>query len=514
MGTLKKWTGLCIFLLGMFVFFKMFKIQEISNLPMGSFHCWRQADCISMTNEFYAGKATFYHPTTHYVKKDGTRFASGEFPIINKTVASIYKITGPSLKVYRYTIYFFYLIGFIFLFFIFFELSKQPIGSALLSLLIASSSILVFYSINFLPDVPALSLGIISLYAWILARKKKNLGLYALSILILLVACLIKLTMLILLGTFALVILVEMIIHARRPYSFPVLGFILMGLLMIVGWYYHSYQLDHTHAPFIFLTETRSYWKTYFLEKPVIWNDIRFKWLPQVFITPVWYFVLGAGIMAAAFGKKVRIEHKLMTASGLVAAIFFFFMMFRQFMHHDYLWIDLLIVLILFAAITIESIGNSVRKYPKCLFAGFIFVLICLQTNETKKILNERYFSLDNNIFYNQNLIGFKQELRNHGIEKTDLVLSIPDASPNITLTVMDQYGFTLYREDKKTEEAVFEKIDLGARYLIVSNPAEFSEAYLQPFVTETFFHYKDIWVYNLQDKKNLLNRTSSSYLY
>jgi len=137
-----------------------------------------------------------------------------------------------------------------------------------------------------------------------------------------------------------------------------------------------------------------------------------------------------------------------------------------------------------------------------------------LQTNETKKILNERYFSLDNNIFYNQNLIGFKQELRNHGIEKTDLVLSIPDASPNITLTVMDQYGFTLYREDKKTEEAVFEKIDLGARYLIVSNPAEFSEAYLQPFVTETFFHYKDIWVYNLQDKKNLLNRTSSSYLY
>lgn len=498
MESIKKWIGLGILLLGQFIFLNMFQIPKIANLPMGSIHCWRQADCISMTNEFYNGKATLYTPTTHYTKKDGTRIASGEFPIINKTVAIIYKITKPTLKNYRYTIYLFYLTGIIFLFLIFFELSKQPVNSALLSLLIGCSSILVYYSINFLPDVPALSLGIISLYVWLLSRRSKRLMLYAFSIFILAIACLIKLTMLILLGTFALVILVEIVMHGKQNNSFAVLGIITMSLIMIIGWYYHSYQLDHVHAPFVFLTETRPYWKTYFLEKPIIWNDVRFKWLPQVFITPVWYFILGSGITVTILDKRVRIEHKLMVVSSLAAAIFFFIMMFRQFMHHDYLWIDLLVVPILFAAITIESIAKSVNKYAKYIFGGFIFALICLQVYETKKILNDRYFELDNNLFYNQHLIGLKDQLRKHGIEKTDLILSVPDESPNITLTVMDQYGFTLYKEGKNTEEIIRKKIDEGAKYLIVSDPTELSEEYLKPFVKDTLFHYKDIWVYPL----------------
>jgi hypothetical protein len=188
-----------------------------------------------------------------------------------------------------------------------------------------------------------------------------------------------------------------------------------------------------------------------------------------------------------------------MTVSAFIASALFFFLMFRQFMNHDYLWIDLLIILILFAAISIEAMGHSSRKYQKCLFGGFVFFLLCSQANQTKNILNERYFQTDNNIFYNQDLLEMKTQLRNHGIEKTDLVLSIPDPSPNITLTAMDQYGFTLYREDKKTEKFIQQKIDEGAKYLIVSNTMELEEQYLKPFMQDTFFRYKDIRVYKLQ---------------
>lgn len=497
-GIIKKWWGVGLLLCGLLVLFNLFHIQRISELPMGSYHCWRQADCISMTNEFYNGKATLFTPTTHYTKKDGTRIASGEFPVINQIVATIYHITGPSLKIYRYTIFLFYLIGLIFLYLIFWEVSKLTINSVLLSLLIGSGSILIFYSINFLPDVPAFSLGIISLYVWLKARRNSKMGLYITSILLVTLACLIKLTMLILLGSFIMVILAEMILHARRNFHLPVLGLITLAFMIIFGWYYHSYWLDHVHPPFIFLTETRTYWDTYFLEKPVVWKEVRFKWLPQVFITSVWYFILGAGIMAAIFGKKVRIEHKLMTFSGLAGATIFFFMMFRQFMHHDYLWICMLMVLVFFSLIAIESIGNSKRKYPKYILSGALFLLLCFQTGETQKIVEERYFKTDGNIFYNQDLVEMKKQLRSHGIEKTDLVLSVPDPSPNITLTAMDQYGFTLYREDRKTEESVKSKINLGAKYLIVTNQEVFSQSYILPFVNDTVFHYKDIWVYRL----------------
>lgn len=499
MNAIKKWIGFGILIFGLFTFFKLFQIEKISGFPIGSYHCWRQADCVSTTNEFYHGKASLFTPTTHYIKKDGTRIAAGEFPIINSLVSSIYHLTGPSLQTYRYTIFIFYLIGLLFLYLIFFEVSKQSINAALLSLLIGSSSILIFYSINFLPDVPALSLGIVSLYIWLIARRKIKMSLYILAIFLITIACLIKLTMLILLGTFVLVILIEMMLHARRRFHLPVLGSILAGLFIILGWYYHAFQLDHSHPPFIFLTETRSYWKTYFLEKPVIWNDVRFKWLPQVFITLVWYFILGAGLTAALINKKGRIEYKLMTGSALIAAVFFFFMMFRQFMHHDYLWICLIIIPVLFSMIIIEAIGKSNRVYSNFLFGLFVMILLVFQVQETKKILKERYFAFDNNIIYNTNLLEMHNELRKHGIEKTDPVISIPDPSPNITLTIMDQYGYTLYRENKKTEEVIQKKIDQGAKYLIVTNPAEFSESYLRPFVQDSLFHYKDIWVYQLQ---------------
>jgi hypothetical protein len=72
-----------------------------------------------------------------------------------------------------------------------------------------------------------------------------------------------KLTMGILLVSIGIVRILDIIMHGRRGYDFKALGAIAIAISIIIIWYYHSYQLDHQHPPFVFLTETRSYWQTY-----------------------------------------------------------------------------------------------------------------------------------------------------------------------------------------------------------------------------------------------------------
>lgn len=493
---IKKYIGFIILLLGFCVFYIAFDLHKISNLPIGSYHCWRQADCVSMTNEFYTNQASILKPTTHFTKEDGTRIAAGEFPIINVLVATIYKLTGNSLKAYRYTIYLFYLIGFIFLYFIFYDVSKSYLASALFSLLLSLSSVLMYYAINVLPDVPALSIGIASLYFWLLARKKEKISYFILPVFLITIASLIKLTMLILLISYLIVISYEFVFKRKRTKELWIIVLLLLSMIPIVSWYYYAYQLDHTHPPFIFLTETRSYWNTYYIEKPLIWNQVVHIWLPQVYSSFFLYSLIGIGFIFLFF-KKVRLEYKFMFISVSVGSICFFMIMYRQFLHHDYLWVCLLIVVIICSVVIMYSFGMVERKEIKISFNLFLVLCMLIQFYETKNIMYERYFKFDNSLNYHNNLIGLNEKLRLNGIRKTDLVLSIPDISPNISLTIMDQYGFTLYRE-QKTKQAIDAKIKSGAKYLIVTDANELNELYLKPFIHDTLFTYNEIWVYKL----------------
>ena len=62
--------------------------------------------------------------------------------------------------------------------------------------------------------------------------------------------------------------------------------------------------------------------------------------------------------------------------------------------------------------------------------------------------------------------------LRSMGIEREDLVLSVTDPSPNISLSLMDQKGFTdLYDDAFRGEERIDFYVGKGASYLVCNNP-------------------------------------------
>src|SRR6188768_4374760 len=88
-------------LLGMVIllFFLNFYSKTLFFRP-SSTHQWRQTDCLSITKNYYEEGMHFFEPKIHYQgPKDG--HAVSELPILNYTVAALWKVFGEHEFIYR-----------------------------------------------------------------------------------------------------------------------------------------------------------------------------------------------------------------------------------------------------------------------------------------------------------------------------------------------------------------------------------------------------------------------------
>ena len=93
--------------------------------------------------------------------------------------------------------------------------------------------------------------------------------------------------------------------------------------------------------------------------------------------------------------------------------------------------------------------------------------------------------------------------LRSLGIKRTDLVVSVPDQSPNITLSLMDQKGFTsIYSSDENLHDYLPKFIKRGAKYLIVKDPEILKNKRLLKYTKEKIGSFKNIQIYKLPSSK------------
>jgi len=496
---IKNTIGWCILTIGVFIIVWVFQFSKIKELPFGSYHAWRQADCISVTQQLHEKNATIFYPKTHYLKNDGTGIAAGEFPLVNALVAFVNQFTKNNLVAYRIIIAIFYVIAIVFMYLLFLKVSGDGITSSITALLISSGSVLAYYSINFLPDVPAFALTVVGMYCVIETKLLTNPISFTIGILFFTLAGLIKISTTIIPATFFVIIILEKLMAGKDHYfKYKVSSIIISGIIVAL-WYRHAYVLDHSHAPFVFLTETRSYWQTYFAEKPIIWKEIRETWLPQVFLPIVWVWI----IVGALISIVKAVKTKLAWVGGVVVSIVlcgvFILLMFRQFMLHDYLWIGLLPVVVLMNIFIVYVIGQLKNKIARLTARISIIFLLILQVFNTQLILQNRYFGLDANLAYNQHLLSITPLLRENGIKKEDKVISIPDASPNISLVAMDQQGWTNYRETGVSEEFIEEKINSGAQYLIFSNTSDLKAESLEKYLKYFMFRHYEIFVFDLR---------------
>jgi hypothetical protein len=218
--------------------------------------------------------------------------------------------------------------------------------------------------------------------------------------------------------------------------------------------------------------------------------------------------------------NKFLLFYSLFIFIGTLGYLVLFYQVFTV---HDYYLTNLLITIPLVLILFLDLVK---RKYPrifKSTYAKIFFslgvlylILLSAQINRQKYFTSNEDFIVKHGILkhneskdwyhhtYSKTYKALEEitpYLRELGIKRTDKVISIPDESPNKTLYLMDQKGFTdfVFNELEVTEK-MERFIHLGAKYIIINDTSIFSKrAYLKKYTSDQIGEYKNVHIYKLK---------------
>ena len=108
---------------------------------------------------------------------------------------------------------------------------------------------------------------------------------------------------------------------------------------------------------------------------------------------------------------------------------------------------------------------------------------------------------------------AWESSLRSLGVERTDLVISVPDPSPNITLAMMDQRGFTdLYDDAYAGDERIAFYVSKGARFLTCNDENWYESHKASPWLTHEMTKLGNFRVFDLLNSDATLRSRESEH--
>lgn len=521
--------GLC--LLGMAL---LYNYHKIGRMKPTSIHQWRQADCWSFAVNYYNGDGGLLTPELHYIGKSETGKASGEFPIIYYTVGQIWKLTGPKAWIFRGINVLIVFAGLFALFKLAEKILRNTWWALMLSLLLFTSPILVFYTNNFIADAPALGFSLIGAWFFFGFFEKRSLKNLWIACLFFALGALLKVTAAMLFIAVLCIFFVELFGLVRfknteKLFNKPLQQGLplLTAVLVSFAWYAYSAHYNNMYNGEYFLL---GIWPVWRMDYPLINEVARIlneNLVYQFFSIPVLLATISMLGLMLVFRKKANrilfFLSVLLTAGGIAYMVLWF----RVFDVHDYYLLNLLIIVIALMLTFFTFIRNHhpALLYNKglmlmfALFLAYNIYFAAVKTNikYERRIEYWEYSFLNrtNELEYWRWLHWYSETylrayetvtpyLRSLGIERTDRVISINDHSPNISLALMDQKGVTDFGNSITDSLRIFHEIERGAQYLIVNNPEYYQKDFMQPFLPYKMGSHMNIDVFDLRSFKTM----------
>lgn len=499
-GSTGKFLKNNLLLLGVIIvlFFLNFYSKTIFLRP-AIIHQWRQADCLSITKNYYEEGMHFFQPKIHFQgPKDGK--AVSECPILNYTVAALWKVFGEHEFIYRLLEYLIFITAVFVLFNTLLRFYRSTVLSLFVVSILLTSPLLAYYSLNFLADVPALSFGIICFCLFFNFYQTKRPYLFYLALLTGTLAVLMKasaLTGLSVLLFFTIVDLLRLngfmgtqrLFEKRWLPSLVMLG----SLLVIFLWYRFALHYNDNNTNNIFLLTVLPIWEMD--EQQLIYNlKMLFNNLFPLFLNkPMFFlFMLLVVFVSSKFNELASFYRYAFLFSGLFF-VFYLLFFFQVFGVHDYYLINLMI----FPVITCMAFLSQILKtrfltdnkgfvwaFVICLFifnafhSAAVYRLRTVEddklvywfpfiSEDEKRLAKYEFWSYGNNI---KRLEEITPHLRKAGIKREDFVLSIPDQSFDISLYLMDQKGYTISPDHLEHDTTVMDRFIPRVKYIILSD--------------------------------------------
>jgi hypothetical protein len=484
-------------------------LQRTIFLRPQSVHVWRQCDGASYALNYYQNGNAFFQPATHtQTGKDGRTVS--EFPIFYYITGQLYHIFGFHEFILRLLHFSVFIFGgwALFNFSMFFL--KNTIWSLVVTFLFMTSPYVFYYAPNFLPNVPALSLALIGWYCFFRYYDSYNIKWWYACVAFNTLTALVKISE----GISFIAIGVLVLAACLRSNGFVTIKNIhlkhrMIGIAIVLvamfGWsqfavYYNKINGTGQNLLGIFpiweMTKEEIYqtidrmsaewpgsWRTSFHHLSILYMFAIFQ---------VAFFILIARLNALL---------RAITILLLLGTLAYSLLWFKAFYHHDYymltlaIYIPFLIISVteyLFRVVRDPLVKNTINV------SGIMLIIISIWHNS--KIQHERYHDAVYQISMNAAVYELEPYLRKIGIKQTDKVVSVPDGSPNISLYLMNQPGWTEIFNDNNYNIYTF--VNLGAKYLIVSDSSYLNKPPYNEFTKNKIGAYKGVQIFDIRKNK------------
>jgi len=509
------------------LFFIMGYNQVASKGPMSQ-HSYRQGDSYAFALNYYYEHNKFFEPSVLSVIENLGGKTVSEFPGLYYLTAQIWKLTGVTPFVLRLLDLIILFLGLFYLYKLSYEILKDHFWASLVSLLMYSSPLLGYYGFNFIPNIPALGFALIATYYYYKYHTSSKIQFLILSTILFSIGGLLKISSLFAFFAINGVFFLQNVLkikQKRKEILLQLVSFVFV-LAMVFSWhsfckYYNSKNLEGLFQNGII----------------PIWNlssDKIHGILDKVYTNTIIYFFNPFALMALAglfftsmvFWKKTNKTVLLITCMLFLGVTIFILLFFEGMDYHEYFLIDATVII---PAITITFLttlkGFSINLFNSKIVKIFSFLLLLLALNYNMVMTRTHYNPYDKMVTQNiplpsrvmndwkwvyydweihrKKYDGIIPYIRSLGINFEDRVISIPDESPNRSLTLLNQKGFTdfhysfNYQGSKMTER----KIELGAKYMIVEGAENLLREDVAPFTENQIGEYNGIKIFKLTVK-------------
>lgn len=482
--------------------------------PPGGMHFWRQSDSASFIAYYYEHGLNFFEPGTYNMNcADGK--AASEFPILYYITAVLWHIFGRqeyTLKVIDTLIV---LTGF----YCFFKIAVRQIGNQYaalaLTLLLMSSSTLLTYTANYLPDPPSLGLCLIGAYYFFRFAETGNYKLFLLAFAVFTLSSLIKISLMVFPLSIVGLVFIERIVKLKlgpKPlftgslfkYVWPMATFIGIVALWVV--WVKSYNAANTCN--LFLTNPVPIWKFSQAEVVAELKRINHDWLSHYYYKStvhVLLVIIVLGLLNIKYWGKLNLW---LCSFLLLGGLSYFLLFFKLFEAHDYYIIALFIPLVFTVLFSFASFYNrfKVLKTSWLPVLG-LAVIAALSLNYAKKKIAQRSEMIEY-IGFNMAMYDIRGKVEEYGIPKDATVFSFPDSTPNGTLYYLRRKGFTNWQNYglPGIPALLNEYIHRGAQYLVINHPDYYQFAQSDWFDAQQVGEYKGIRMYKVTPKTTHAN--------
>ena len=463
-----------LFIVILAILYFILDFHTILFLEPRGIHFIRQTDSLSFAVNYLRNGFDFFHPQVfNLLSTDGK--AGLEFPILYFLTAVAYAIFGEHEFILRLITLIICSTGFLYLFKLVRLLLNDVVYAFILTFLFISSTVLFYYTNNFLPDASALGLCLIGWYFFFLyILRDGRKGNWILAIIFFTTASLLKVTCF--MNPVAAMLGIGVLRFWNRS-SFksflrevikPSLAF-LLSVSIVIAWYVYVIYYNRIHHDHYFLTGARPLWALSAHEIAEIWDYISRYWFTKYYYESTIHFFSVFIIAGLLF---IRIKRNIVAAPAIflsLGSIMYILLFYAQFKDHDYYFITLIPAIVLMSITSFLSLrGRFPRLLNNYIARGLLLGLCLLSLNYAREKLEDRYkASPDDYSEIGMELTGMQIYIDELGIAEDARFIIVTDQTPNGGLYFIRRPGWPIKDTTDAKPENIEAYIAQGAKYIL-----------------------------------------------